>query len=433
MHTTREFILTLALAIYLADGLAFMSQSSTKTLTGVKTSVANSLSEYAEGEAAEDHPVVAQQVMRTVMHTKREVKAALVRPHAGQGPEKIKFSVGVINFYGTNLKAHTIALDIVMTLKWKDPRVVATIPAGLDQLTLPWEAANEQIWMPGIVVTNRDIRKYEIISSSVTIFRTGQVLRVERAQTRIMEKFDLADYPFDHQHLHVKLASSRYMSDEVVLVAEKKSFDVHEHIFGLYDVQGFEASVQETTDGELKKSRGVFDIVVKRSLGKYIDDHLVPALIAVIISWAVFYFPFAGPFITPRLALSILALLTFTNLMVKSAKELPGAAPFNWNDLFNQQIQTLMFLTIVFNIGTEIVYHQLGKEKLARTMNNQCKILLPSMSLINIVLILGSAKFGWMEIFTATVVTKLTIVFLFAGYLGYVYTNLSAEEAAAPK
>merc|ERR1719287_348876 len=99
------------------------------------------------------------------------------------------------------------------------------------------------------------------------------------------------------------------------------------------------------------------DIEVRRSLDKYSQDHLMPSFIILTISWAVFYFPFANPFITPRLALSIIALLTFTNLMVKSIKELPGSAPFNWNDLFNQQIQSLMFVTIILNIASEICDH----------------------------------------------------------------------------
>merc|ERR1719262_1608393 len=101
---------------------------------------------------------------------------------------------------------------------------------------------------------------------------------------------------------------------------------------------------------------------MKRQLDKYQEQHLVPTFIVLTISWCVFYFPFAGPFIMPRLALSVLALLTFTNLMLKSSRELPGSAPFNWNDLFNQQIQALMFTTIVTNISTEVVFHQLSMD-----------------------------------------------------------------------
>jgi len=246
-----------------------------------------------------------------------------------------------------------------------------------------------------------------------------------------MKKFDLSTYPFDTQDLEVKVASSEYMYNELVLLADNKTSGVTEHIFGLYDVQSWHMNVYQTADGALRKSRGVLAITVERQLGKYVDDHLVPTFIVLAISWAVFYFPFAGPFITPRLALSILALLNFTNLMVKSAKELPGAAPFNWNDLLNQQVQTFMFITIVFNISTEIVFHQMQKETLARKMNHDAKMFVPITSTINIVLILGSANYHWMTLFVATITTKATVIILVGSYLGYVYLHWYMEKEAA--
>jgi len=359
------------------------------------------------------------------------IDPVLVRPNAGKGAETINFGLHIMNFYGTDLKAHTIALDMVLSVRWNDTRVIELIPPGLDQLCMAWAQALKRVWMPGLVVTNRDIEKYEIISSSVTIYRTGEVRRIERAQARVMKKFDLASYPFDTQHLEVKLASSKYMLNELVLAADNMSCGVEEHIFGLYDVQSWHTEVFQTSDGELKKSRGALDITVKRSLGKYVDDHLVPTFIVLAISWAVFFFPFANPFITPRLALSILALLTFTNLMVKSVKELPGAAPFNWNDLLNQQIQTFMFMTIVFNIATEIMFHQFQKEALARRMNRESKVFVPCTSMLNIVLILGSANNGWMSLRVATWVTKATAAILVTCYGGCVYFHWYKERAAA--
>jgi hypothetical protein len=210
-----------------------------------------------------------------------------------------------------------------------------------------------------------------------------------------MKKFALQDYPFDTQRLTVRIASSKYMLNELVLLPDKGVVNGHyvsgvkENIWGLYSFERWDANSYNTSDGVLEKSRGAMEITLKRKITKYYEDHLVPSFIALMISWAVFYFPFANFFITPRLALSILALLTFTNLMVKSSKELPGAAPFNWNDLFNQQIQTLMFITILLNICAEIAFHTFKKEGLARLMNNHAKVLMPMMSIINIVMILG--------------------------------------------
>jgi hypothetical protein len=322
---------------------------------------------------------------------------------------------------------------MVMSVKWTDPRVTALVPEGLDQLSLAWSQANTLIWMPGIVVTNRDIEKYEIVSASVTIFKSGEILRVERAQARVMKKFQLETYPFDTQHLLIKTASSKYMLNEVKIVPDRNASAVEESSFGLYNVHGWKITAEETMEGELKKSRGVMDVEVERSLSKYIDDHLVPTFIVLVISWAVFYFPFANPFITARLALSVLALLTFTNLMVKSTKELPGPAPFNWNDLFNQQIQTFMFMTIVLNICSEILFHQFQMEDIARRINLEAKFFVPFASTLNITLILSSAHWELVSLQFCTHLTKALVVLLVVCYGGHVLHKVHLQRKGEEK
>jgi len=354
-----------------------------------------------------------------VLHSTK-VDQHLVRPSAGKGADVVNYGLMVMNFYGATLKKHTFSVDMVMSLKWKDPRVIDFVPAGLDKVTVAWNQALEHIWMPGIVVTNREIKKYEIVSASVTVFRSGSVLRVERAQARIMQKYKLKEYPFDTQKLQIKIASSKYMLNELKLVAEKDMSDVKENVFGLYDLKGWEAHNYTTSDGHLKKSRGVLDFTVKRNIEKYRQDHLAPSFIVLAISWGVFYFPFVNQFIVARLALSILTLLTFTNLMGKSSKELPGAAPFNFNDLFNQQIQTLMFLTIVLNISSEISFHQFKDEVLARYINNSGKVVLPSIGLANIIMILGSGQNKWLSLETVTILAKVSVAAATVCYSAYV-------------
>jgi hypothetical protein len=362
-----------------------------------------------------------------------ELDPVVVRPSAGVAPEKVYVGLIAKNFWGTNLKAMRFTVDIVLSIRWKDPRVTGLIPAHLDKLSMAWSEALKLVWMPGIVVANRDIEMYEIISSSVTIHSSGDVVRVERAQVRCLKKYNLQEYPFDTQDLMLRVTSSKYMTDEVQLVPNMNTSGVEENIWGLYDLKDWKVIEYDDNDGDLRKSRCVLVMTLRRKIGKYFDDHLVPAGITLAISWAVFYFPFANPFITPRLALSILALLTFTNLMVKSSKELPGSAPFNWNDLFNQQIQALMFATIILNITTEIIFHQLQKEKLARYMNNEAKVLVPLASLTSITIVLGMGRYGWGSLSIATILTKVVLICYAAAYASYVYYYRSTHDEKESK
>merc|ERR1719271_1317881 len=108
----------------------------------------------------------------------------------------------------------------------------------------------------------------------------------------------------------------------------------------------------------------------------------MPAGMLLMISWGVFWFPFMQPFITPRLALSILALLSFTTLVLKSVGALPDGAPQNWNDTFNQQIQCVMFITIIVNIFSEIAFHQYKLQSFGKRINDEAKVLLPTLSIV---------------------------------------------------
>jgi len=428
MQRAPLFLLTLTLATHCSEGVTIVAQPAAKLpvlVSSAQTSASHAdiaVHASADEKNAAFASVVAAQVSADVQGAPI-LDPLLVRPHAGKGVDNVSFALRAMNFYGADLKAHTFKIDMVMSLRWTDPRVIDQIPDGLDQLSMSWTQAKDLIWMPGIVVSNRDIEKYEIISASVTLFRSGLVNRVERANTRVMMKYLLEEYPFDSQRLALNIASSKYMMDELVLVPDQRGAGVEENIWGLYDMESWHTNSFISHDGDLKKSRGSLVVQVKRGLDKYSQDHLWPSFIVLMISWAVFYFPFANQFIMARLALSILALLTFTNLVVKSSKELPGAAPFNWNDLFNQQIQTLMFLTIVLNVCTEIAFHQFHHEHLARSMNHEAKILVPLLSIVNVLVIVVGGQQHAVTLANAGYITKVFVALFFVGYITYIVTG----------
>jgi hypothetical protein len=152
------------------------------------------------------------------------------------------------------------------------------------------------------------------------------------------------------------------------------------------------------------------------------------------ISWGVFWFPFVAPFITPRLALSVLALMSFINLSVRSNRALPPGAPFNWNDLINETVLIMIFLTVVLNITADILFHSLKLEDLARSINHECKGLLPFVSISSLVIILSAAgRDGWMKVNTADKVVTLYIFIVMTSYIAWlairIYTGLGQKKA----
>lgn len=336
---------------------------------------------------------------------------------------EVTFALFAKQFYDTDLKKNTFSMDNVMSLTWKDERVKDLVPDGLDNITLSQSDAKRKIWMADIRITNREIRQYELISTGVTVTKDGEVTKVERSLIRAKNFFNLRDFPWDTQQLEVKIASTKYMANEMKLKPsdDPKLSGYNKDLFTDkgYILQEFQTFEFEETDGGMRKSRGVMQMTVTRDTRAYEQTHLIPTAIYLTISWGVFWFPFVVQFITPRLALSILALLTFTNLCIATQKNLPVSAPFNWNDNFNQQVQALMFTTIILNIYTEIAFHQLKCEEVAKAMNHECKLVVPFMSVVSLSIILINAITGGMSLETTSIIVKtvyalLMLIYFFA-------------------
>jgi len=364
-----------------------------------------------------------------------------VRPNAGKKPETISFGLFGKNFYGVNLKENSFAIDMVMTLKWVDERVTKLIPDGLDELTLSKKSSEEKLWLPHMAVTNRDIDQYDLISTAVMINKKGEVFKVERFTAVVKNKYKLGDYPYDHQKLIAKIASTKYMIDEVVLQPSKDGNGIADNLLkgSGYEFIDVGASAIKDVDGALKKSRGLLTISIKHDVAKYLQGHMIPCFLLLAVSCGVFYFPFAPPgFITPRVALSTLAMIAFTNLMMNSDDGLPSGAPFNWNDCFNQTIITVMFCNICLNVFSEICNHQLKVESLATHINHECKVLMPFVAILSVgILLANTGPDSTMKLGATSWTVKLILVVFVGGYVAFTLSRIQraliqkkAEDAA---
>jgi hypothetical protein len=366
---------------------------------------------------------------------KRLPASVTTRPSVGKGPDVVTFGLFGKSFYGINLKTNSFVIDLVMTLKWVDKRVTSLIPEGLPNMTLSKLDSEKKIWLPGIAVTNRDIGKYDLISTAVFINTEGEVFKVERATAVVKNKFLLDDFPFDRQRLVTQIASHKYMADQVQLQPSTEGVGVNKDLFDgeSYSLTDIKASAIEDGNGALKKSRGLLTLTVDRDNAQYVQSHLIGTVVMTMMSWAVFWFPFSPPFTTPRLTMSIVSLVNFTYLTISSASVLPPGAPPNWNDIINQAILTLMFSTVVLNILSEICLHQLKVEELAKAVNHECKALMPFLSILCLSLILSAAGHveanRWMSYATASTVVHCVLTIGVGGYVALTGSRIMSALA----
>lgn len=304
------------------------------------------------------------------------------RPNEGGAPDVVEFGILVKGIKGITMSKGSYRADVVLTLRWTDPRTKSLVPAGVRKHTIKADIAKNEMWMPDVAVTNRKIGGQEVISSGTTVTLDGKVTKTERLIIVCTNKFQISSFPFDSQVLKLRVASTTMMLDEVKLtpIQDKLFMGIKDGVFAGTDLftTGVEAQTVDEVDGALRKSRGELLIKVKRNAQVYLRKKLVPELFLVMISWTVFYFPLKPPFAMPRVATSLISYLSFTALAGKTS---PGLGQ-TWLDVFEESVIISLFLTVFLNIFVEIVENSLERPRIASRIDYELKFFLPFLAII---------------------------------------------------
>mmetsp|Transcript_7060 Transcript_7060/g.15201 ORF Transcript_7060/g.15201 Transcript_7060/m.15201 type:complete len:404 (-) Transcript_7060:80-1291(-) len=324
---------------------------------------------------------------RVARHAAGQVPTAReLRPGQGQLPDQVRFGLFVKNAYSIDFAGGEFTVDLVQTTQWSDPRVVSLVPPSDVNITFPIERAIELMWLPEITITNRAISGSEVISSAVFVDRSGTVSKVERRMATMKVLFRVGSFPFDTQQLPIKVASSTYMSNEVLLVPfeDPTLFGIKASCFKGKDFFLVSSSLTSFTeqDASMSKSRGMLTITIQRDSIKYIQTICVPSILVLLVSWTVVYLPFHTAFLVPRVATALVTTLCALSLQIKSASVVPSKskAGICWIDLFQEACVVVNFMGLVYNIMIEVSIYSLGKQELARKINLELKYILPLVS-----------------------------------------------------
>lgn len=309
-----------------------------------------------------------------------------VRPSAKGEPTIVKFAMFMKQFYGVDFKRGTVTADMVLSLRWEDNRTAALVPEGQNQLTLSQERASGLLWMPHVGITNRDIGGVRVISTAVTVSKSGVVEKVQRILTVVKNTFDVRAFPFDIQNLRFRIASTTLMADQLKMkvMADKGSSGVKDGIFAGQEFSYVSSSTRvfEEKDGDLVKSRGEFVIEVHRNIEPYMKTVLVPSLILVAVAYTVFLFPPTSPFIMPRVATSVISFMSLMVLSVRTSALLPSTGSGSWIDTFFNCCMMMMFSSMCLNIFVEFLEHELSHPEIANRVQKELRVGLPTVEIL---------------------------------------------------
>lgn len=162
---------------------------------------------------------------------------------------------------------------------------------------------------------------------------------------------------------------------------------------------------------------------------------IVPEILLLSISWSVFFFPMLPPFVMPRVATSLISLLSAMTLAVRTSTLLPPKrSSYVWIEFFQESCQILMFFTVCLNILVEVIYHEWKFTELAQKMTDELKCAYVGM--MSIVFIM--ATWGYLrrdEADSLSLVVMMTRAWLFLSlfcYLAYGMVRVRKAGSSTP-
>ena len=251
-------------------------------------------------------------------------QSQILTPPNSNGPTEVAVDVGISEIFSINEREETYEVNAYMELSWFDERLAFDPDQfGSDRKIYQDDAALEtlktEVWAPSInFVDARGSR--DRMSTALTIYYDGKVDYSERFTITIYQDFELEDFPFDEQFISFTIEPFIYLADEVIFVPfDDPIVDVWDN--EEWDIQ-YEPLEVDSTGGEDGWSSATANIYIERKPRFYISSFILPLVLIVTLSWAVFWMDHRTN-LAERLSVSFTSVLTVVAFDFLSSDSLP--------------------------------------------------------------------------------------------------------------
>jgi hypothetical protein len=208
----------------------------------------------------------------------------------------------------------TFSAELTLVASWNDPRLAfETDTADIEPRRFHGHAAEEQLdhmWWPDLAVENEEGAR-AVEHRELDIYPNGRVRYVERFSVRASADLDLRRFPFDTQHLEVRIAPFSWDHNYVQLVAPEAGLRFsRDHTSPEWVVRDFVGRVETADRSRQAEPVSVLRtfIVAERHPGFYLYKLLLPLVLIVVFTWSAFWM--RGEASTGRMQRTFVALLT---------------------------------------------------------------------------------------------------------------------------
>lgn len=271
--------------------------------------------------------------------------------------------------------------EFFLELEWHDPRTATLVPAdaeGGKEVFLEHEAELmlERIWWPDIVFENEEGHR-QVQNRELIITADGHVDYRERFSGVFRSTPDLRKFPFDHQDFTVQLESFAWDEKDLKFhVLEKDIGFAGENASLEWEITGVSGEVSSKQEVRSPESFSKFEfhIHATRDSGYYMLKVVVPLIMIVVLSWAIFWMP--GEPASVRLERGFVGLLTVVAFHQIVSQYLPRIGYMTFMDA----VVYLAFGSVGLTMFTTMYAQRLeytGRADRVIQIDRVCQILFP--------------------------------------------------------
>jgi hypothetical protein len=299
------------------------------------------------------------------------------RPNAAAGPTEVSVAIWVVDISNIDSAQQSFTADLAVVLQWKDPRLAHT-GGGVAHYPL------DLIWNPQVVIVNETNSVSQRWPESTEVGADGSVIYRQRYVGHFTQSLRLRSFPFDEQTFHVQLVALRYGPDEIKFVPNQKWTDA-----GLKQAGGISPSitlpdwtvekweiktlVYRLAPG-LENSGYVFEFTASRNVQHYILKVILPLVLIVMMSWAVFWIdPNTS---NSQLSIAVTSMLTLIAYRFAVDSQLPRLPYMTRLDAFIFTSTLLVFFSLIEVLVTTIMDNNKQTAR-AKRIDRYCRVIFP--------------------------------------------------------
>src|SRR5467141_2484081 len=307
-----------------------------------------------------------------------EAPALIDRPNADSGPTQISVGIWVADISNIDSAQQTFTAELAVVLRWKDSRLAHT-GKGIVRYPL------EQIWHPRLSIVNETNSVSRKFPDSVEVDPDGTVTYRQRYAGAFTQPLRLQSFPFDRQTFRVQLVAVRYRPNEVTFVPDEDWIRN-----GLQRAGGIAPSITlpdwtvekwETKPLTYALSPGfeysgyTFEFTASRNVQNYILKVILPLVLIVMMSWAVFWIdPVTS---NSQISIAVTSMLTLIAYRFAVDSQLPRLPYMTRLDAFILMGTVLIFFSLIEVITTTILEAN-HRARLAKTIDRCCRLIFPA-------------------------------------------------------